>query len=265
MTGTISMCWALVRASVRGQMQYRASFLLDILSGAFFQGLGIVFVWALLSQFQAIGGWTLNEVAMLYGFRLTAHGLYLVWFSQIFSIDQQVIDGTWDRFLVRPIHPFFQLMFSNMRITVLGDLISGVAILVAAISRLSIDWSPQHMALLVCGLIGGAMIDGAFQIGPASLTFRFLDTMPLRIIFDDTFSRFGNYPLSMMNRAAQMVLTWIVPMAFIAYLPVASLLGKQTVFPKWLGWIALPMGALFFIGSIMLFVRASRHYQSSGT
>lgn len=261
----LSLCWSLIRASVRGQMQYRLSFLLDVLGGMFFQGIGIVFVWALLSQFQAVGGWALAEVAMLYGFRLTAHGLYMVPFSQVYSIDQTVRDGTWDRFLVRPMPAFLQLMFSAMRVTVIGDLVGGLAILIAAMSRLDIDWTPEKAAMLVLGLLGGAMVDGAFQIGSASFTFRFLDTMPLRIIFDDTFSRFGNYPLSMMNRGAQMFLTWIVPMAFIAYLPVASILGKRTIFPGWLGWLAFPMGALFFAAAVWLFLRSSRNYQSSGT
>jgi ABC-2 type transport system permease protein len=134
MTYTLSICWSLIRASVRGQMQYRASFLMEVAAGMAYQSMGFVFIWAILSRFQSLGGWGLSEIALLYGMRLTAHGLYLLFFSNVFRIDDFVREGGYDRFLVRPIPPLLQLMFSTVRVTVVGDFIGGVVILVAALT-----------------------------------------------------------------------------------------------------------------------------------
>lgn len=264
LTHTLSICWSLIRASIRGQMQYRASFLMEVASGLAYQSMGFVFIWAVLSSFQSLGGWSLREIALLYGMRLTAHGLYMLCFSNVVRIDDFVREGGYDRFLVRPIPPLLQLMFSSIRVTVVGDVLGGIVILMAALTQVDIAWSAANVALLVLALIGGALIDGAFQIGPAALTFRFLESWTLRIIFDDIFSRFGSYPTSILDWPIRSVLTFIVPMAFMAYLPAAALLGRETYLPVWMGWLSPLVGVIVFGLALWLFVRASRGYQSSG-
>lgn len=262
---TIFLCFELVMASIRGQMQYRASFIVGVLSGMMFQGVGIVMIWAILETFTSLGDWSFGEIALLYGLRLTAHGVYLLFFSSMYSIDDMVREGNWDRPLVRPLHPILQLMFTNFRITVIGDLIGGIAILIAALNLVDIDWTVGNVLLITGAIIGGAMIDGAFQILPASLTFRYIESWPARVIFDDIFARYGNYPLSIFGSAMEKVLTLMVPLAFVAWLPVATLLNKPTFMPQWTGWLSLPVGILTFAIALIVFERASRGYQSSGS
>lgn len=262
---TLSLLWHMVTASIRGQMQYRLNFVIGVLSGAFFQGIGIVFVWAILETFDSLGGWNFGDIALLYGLRLTAHGIYLTFFSSFFSIDDMVREGRYDRLLVRPVHPMLQLMFSEFRVTVLGDLVGGIVILAAALSLQDIAWTPAYVILLIGAVIGGAMIDGAFQMLPASLTFRYIESWPARVIFDDVFSRFGNYPVHIFGQIAERLLTFVVPLAFVAWLPVATLLDKPTFMPHWAGWLSLPIGTIAFSLAVMVFLRASRHYQSSGS
>lgn len=261
---TVSLLWHLVTASIRGQMQYRLNFFIGVLSGMFFQGIGIVFVWAILETFTSLGGWSFAEIALLYGLRLTAHGLYLTFFSSFFSIDNIVREGQYDRLLVRPIHPMLQLMFSEFRITVIGDLVGGIAILAAALMLQDIAWTPGSVLLLLGAVVGGAMIDGAFQILPASLSFRYIESWPSRVIFDDVFSRFGNYPVHIFGYIAERLLTFMVPLAFVAWLPAATLLDKPTFMPEWAGWLSVPIGVIAFVLAIIVFVRSSKHYQSSG-
>lgn len=262
---TLSLCWHMATASIRGQMQYRVSFIVGVLSGMFFQGLGIIMIWAILDTFSVIGDWSFGEIAMLHGMRLTAHGFFLVFFSSMFAIDELVREGAFDRLLVRPVHPILQLMFTDFRITVLGDLTAGLAILITAVNLVDVDWNAAHIWLLVLAVIGGAMIDGAFQILPASLSFKYIDSWPARVIFDDIFSRFGNYPVDIFGAIATRMLTFLIPLAFVAWLPVASVLDKPTFLPSWTGWSSLPVGCLAMAGALWVFVRSSRAYQSSGS
>lgn len=262
---TLSLCWHMATASIRGQMQYRTSFIIGVLSGMFFQGLGIIMIWAILDTFSVIGQWSFGEIAMLYGMRLTAHGVYLVFFSSMFAIDDLVREGGYDRLLVRPVHPILQLMFTEFRITVLGDLAGGLAILIAAVNLVEVEWSAAHIWLIALAVVGGAMIDGAFQILPASLSFRYIESMPARVIFDDIFSRFGNYPVDIFGAIVTKMLTFLIPLAFVAWLPVASLLDKPTFLPSWTGWCSLPVGSIVMAVALWVFVRSSREYQSSGS
>lgn len=264
MIQTASLCLHLMMASIRGQMQYRVSFTIGVLSGMLFQGLGIVMIWAILETFTSLGDWQFGEIALLYGLRLTAHGVYLLFFSSMYSIDDMVREGDWDRPQVRPLHPLLQLMFGRIRIAVIGDLVGGIAILMAALSMVKIDWNIGIVLLLGGAIIGGAMIDGAFQILPASLTFKYIESWPARVISDDIFSRYGNYPIDIFGNIAARILTFVIPLAFVAWLPVATMLDKPTFLPSWTGWLSLPTGIVVFTTAVVTFVKSSRHYQSSG-
>ncbi len=262
-----ALSWDLVTASIRGQMQYRFNFLIDVAFGLVFSSIGFVFIWVVLGRFEGIGGWTLGEVALLYGMRLTSHGLWTVNFSQLFAIDRIVRDGQFDRMLIRPMPMMLQLMFGQFRIATLGDLLGGVVILGIALTQVPVDWSAGKVALLAAALAGGAMLDGAFQLGPAAMTFRTLQSMPLRGLFDDIFGRFSGYPTSIFDRGSRFLLMWIVPVAFVAWVPATVLLDRtdELPFPGWLAWWSPLLGALAITLAAWLFVRESRHYQSSGS
>lgn len=263
---TASICWAMVLASVRGQMQYRLSFATEVASGLLFQSMGFVFVWAILARFETLGGWSLGEVAVLYGLRLSAHGIWVLMFSQLYRFDGIVREGEYDRFLIRPVPAIFQLMFTSVRVTVIGDFIGGLVILGAALSRAQIEWTPALVVFLIASVLLGSLIDGAFQLGPAGLAFRFLDTLPIRITFDDIFSRFGGYPVSIFGQVAQWAFTSILPIAFMAYIPASVLLGRtsELIVPAWLAWMSPVVCVVAFAIGLRFFLGQSRHYQSSG-
>lgn len=262
----VSICWQTALASIRGEMQYRASFIMSLLFGFLFQSIGFIFVAVVLTQFDAVAGWGLWEVGLLYGLRLTAHGLWTVSMNQLFRFDRMIQEGTWDRYLIRPMPLWAQLMFSQFRIPPLGDFASGLAILVAALTQVPIDWSWQLVLFLPLAIVGGAMIDGAFQLGSAAFAFRFLDTLPLRIVFDDLQGRFGSYPMTIFDRPMRVFLTWFIPMAFMAWIPSTVLLARtsELPFPSWVAWLSPCLGGVLMSIAIWLFHHESRSYQSAG-
>lgn len=261
-----SICWHNVLASIRAEMQYRISFLIQLLFGLVFQTVGFVFVAVVLTNFDAVGGWGLWEVGLLYGIRLAGHGLWLLFMNQLFRFDWLVQEGEWDRFLIRPVPLWAQMMFTQFRIAALGDLIAGVALLGVALARVEIDWNPGLAAFLAVAVVGGALIDGAFQLGAAAFAFRYLETLPMRVVFDDLQGRFGSYPMSIFDRPLRAFMTWIVPMAFMAWIPATVLLGRtaELPFPAWVAWLSPLVGFLLMAGAVWLFMAMSKQYQSAG-
>ncbi len=261
-----SICWHSVLASIRGEMQYRVSFLIQLVFGFVFQTIGFIFVAVVLTNFASVGGWGLWEVGLLYGIRLTGHGLWVVSMNQLFRFDMIVQEGEWDRFLIRPMPLWAQLMFTQFRIAPLGDFVSGIALLGIALTRVDIDWSAGLVAFLLLAVLGGALIDGAFQLGAAAFAFRYLETLPLRIVFDDLQGRFASYPMGIFERPLRVFMTWIVPMAFMAWLPATVMLGRtaELPFPAWVAWLSPLVGFALIAGAIWLFRTMSRQYQSAG-
>jgi ABC-2 type transport system permease protein len=186
--------------------------------------------------------------------------------NQLFRFDRIVQEGDWDRYLVRPMPIWAQMMFTQFRIPPLGDFCSGLILLVVALAHVEVAWTPTLVLFLPLAIVGGALIDGAFQLGTAAFAFRFMATLPLRIIFDDFQGRFASYPMTIFERPMQAFLTWVVPMAFMAWIPSTVLLDRTTElpFPGWVAWLSPVIGLTLMTLAVTLFRKESRNYQSAG-
>ena len=261
------LCLKMSITSLKGQMQYRLSFLLDVIFGLFVQASGLLFVAIVLSQFDSMAGWMGWEIALIYGMRLTAHGIWTFCANQMYRFDQIIQNGEWDRYLLRPIPVWSQFMFSQMRLPVIIDLLLGITTLSVAIYHLDIDWAFPRVAFLVVSIMAGAMLDGGIQLFLASFTFKFMETLPIRVVFDQAQDRFANFPMTIYERPLQVLLTWVVPLAFMAWIPAAMILGKSDTLPipTIVGYAAPIVGVAVFFMSVSAFKNQSRGYQSSGS
>jgi ABC-2 type transport system permease protein len=257
----------LIGAALRAQLQYRSNILLTFVGGIAYQSIGLAFVSVLVGRFGPIGGWPLGEIAFLYGLRLTSHGLWMIPTSQLYRLDLTIRTGEFDRYLTRPAGPLMQLLSREVYLAPFGDFFTGVVILVAGASQVHLDTSPATLLYLVSAVVGGALVEGSFQLAAASLSFRMLSNQALRLFIDGIMNNFGGYPLKIFPSATRIVLTFVVPVAFVAYLPASVLLhrtGELSLAP-WVAWCA-PLAGPLLIGLAYLVWRTQiRNYQSSGT
>ncbi|MEE1736691.1 ABC-2 family transporter protein [Streptomyces sp. BE147] len=257
----------LMRASYRSQMQYRGNFLLTLLGGVLFQTVGLLFVWIIVSRFGSVGGWSMAQIAFLYGMRLVSHGLWMVPCTQLWSLDTTLRNGEFDRYLVRPCGPLLQIFTRRAYLATLGDLIGGIVILVAAASRLSVEWSFFSIGYMLLALVGGAMVEGSFQLAAAAMSFRALSNQSLRNLVDEIFNTFGGYPVHIFPRMTQWILTFALPLAFVAYFPAALMIGRTESLPGpvWLAYMAPLAGFLLLSIAYQIWRRQIRYYSSSGS
>jgi ABC-2 type transport system permease protein len=262
-----SLYLALTGAGLRGALQYRANFVIWIVMGIVYQSTGFIFIWVLLSRFTVLAGWSLGEIAFLYGVRLLAHGLNLLAFGYLHRIEYLVRRGEMDRFLVRPVPVLFHVIIDRFPVGAIGDFGGGVAIFIAANVMVGIAWTPVALGYLVLAVIGGALIEAGIKLVIASLCFRWLSTRALVFLVDDLFSNFGNYPLRIFGGTIQFLLTFALPVAFIAYFPAAVLLGRTaelSVAPA-IAYLAPLAGVLVFGLAYLLWRHELPQYQSSGS
>ncbi|OIV37649.1 ABC transporter permease [Mangrovactinospora gilvigrisea] len=258
----------LLHAAWRGQLQYRGNLVLTLIGGVLYQGVGLAFVWAVVAKFGHVGGWGMGELAFLYGVRLTAHAAWTIPFNRLNSMDWMVQRGEFDRYLIRPAGTLTQFLNWSTNIQPLGDLIGGVGVLVAASSAAPIDWSPTAVLYLLATIAGGALVECSLQLGLCGLSFRLQATYALRMNFiDNIMNNFGGYPLTIFPSVMRFALTFLLPLAFVAYLPANVLLhrtGELSVAP-WLAWCAPLLGPLLFAAAYKFWYGQLKHYKSSGT
>lgn len=262
-----SICWALVRAGLREEMQFRANFLIEVAFGLAYQTVGFAFIWVVLGRFEAIGGWTLQEVTLLYGIQLMGHALWALAFSRIILVSSMVNEGDYDTMLVRPVPIALQFMFGGFRIAVVGDVLGAVILLGVGLRAASVDWSLAKAVFLVLAVIGSGLVRGACELAVSALSFRFLSRGWAGWLVESMFGQFGAYPLDIFARRLQTFLTWVIPVAFVAWVPSAVLLDRTEVlpFPAWVAWGTPLLGVVLMAAAWWFFLHESRQYQSSGS
>ncbi|GLW99892.1 ABC-2 family transporter protein [Microtetraspora sp. NBRC 16547] len=259
---TLRLYWRLQRASMRGALQYRLNTVIGIATGVAYQGSGFAFVWVVMHTFPSLAGWSLKEVAFLYGLRLTAHAFYVLPFSSLFGLEFLVREGELDRVLLRPLNPLVQIIARRLGVGQLGDLLAGLVLLVIAAPPLS----PAMIAFCLAAVVGGALVEASFALVLASMSLRTLNGFALWTFVDDLFSRFGSYPMSVFGGATQWVLTFVLPVAFVAYVPASVLLDKTGALnvPALVAYGSPLLGVALFALAYQVWRHQLRHYQSAG-
>ena len=263
----LSIFGALASTSLRAEFQYRANVVTSVLSGLLYQLTGFIVIWIVVARFSTIGGWSLAEITFLYGMRLTSHGIFYACFSQMFEIDRVLISGEYDRYLVRPMSPLAQLFTRKLRVNCFGDLLGGFLLLGFAVTNVDANWSLAHVILLVGAMIGGGLIEGAVQIVLGSLSFRFMNGLSIRVTTNEVFNLYGNYPTKIFPSVIEYLLTFVLPVAFVAYMPASAILGRSSdlIVWSWIPWITPILGVVLFSIAVRIWRINSGNYQSSGS
>lgn len=235
----------LVGARIRSSWQYRTSFLLFLVAQALATGLDLAVILVLFELVPQLGDWTVTEVAVLYGLTTLSFGLGDVFVSQVETASRYIREGNFDRFLLRPLPTVLQLSAAEFELRRVGRSLPAVGALVVALAHADVTWTPDRIVLLPVTVISGTVIFGAVWVVTSSISFWAVDAQQAANTFTYGGSYAHQYPLHIYARWIRTVLGWIVPMAFVAYVPVIHLLDAENPLdlPGWLAF-APPLVAL---------------------
>lgn len=246
----------------RARLEYRGEFLLNVLFGAVYQTSIIVFASVLLGRFPGMGGWPSHAVLLIVAVRMFSHGLFELFFGRITGLAEFIQEGQLDALLLRPLPVYRQVQLSNFPANAFGDLIVGVSMFVGAVASIDLHWTPVRIAYLASALIGGTLMEAAVFTALSTLHFRYPAALLWSFWTEELMSTFGNYPLKVLPKAVGGAFTFVLPLAFIAYLPTAVLTGNESGLgvPVAVAAAAPAIGLAVFIGSRLLWNRALRGY-----
>jgi ABC-2 type transport system permease protein len=264
----IQLYFKLIGASIRSQMQYKLSFVLDILGFLLLTGLEFAVAAILVARFGTVAGWSVAEVALLYGLTAVAFSLsemIMRGFDAPFSRMMQ--QGTFDTLLIRPLPAFFQVLASHFQLRRLGRTLQGAIALGFAYATLPIEWTPARLALLPITMVAGGLIYGGITLIGATVCFWTIKSPEVVNVFTSGGTTMVSYPLSIYSAWMRAVFLWVVPVAFVNY-PAALLLLNRTDpdgLPAQLAWASPLVAALFFAVALLFWCVGVSKYQGAGS
>ena len=181
----------------------------------------------------AVKGWTFEEMVFLYGFSLIPLGIFnvLSWNLYLFP-DRYLIEGRFDRVLVRPVSSVFQVLFEAFRLESLQETRDR-----ARRGRLGLAppapgvLGPSTSLLFVLWAACGAAIYLAIFIGLTATSFWIEDRIG---IVPPVFNlmQFGRYPLTIYDAWIRFTLSFVIPFAFASFYPDDPLPQASGVRPR---------------------------------
>ncbi|MEZ5394912.1 MAG: ABC-2 family transporter protein [Bryobacterales bacterium] len=119
---------------------------------------GLALVFLLFRRAPEIAGWSFEEILFLYGFGLIPLALFntisvnLYYFGQVY-----IVEGKFDRVLLRPVHSLFQVMSEQFRLESLSDALVGLVIVCYAGSKIGVSFGLAQWLLgigaVLCGMV----------------------------------------------------------------------------------------------------------------
>lgn len=259
----------LLSVQLRGQMQYRASFWLELLSTAVVALAEFLALALVLGTENDMGGWRLLEVALLYGLVDTAFGLMDMIFSGFdpHRFGPQVRLGRFDQLLLRPVNITVQVLGSDFPLRRLGRIGSGALVLGVALTQLDIAWTWDKVLLLPCILLGTIIFFGGLFVLGAVVTFWTVDGLEALNITTYGSKYVLYHPMHIYPTSIRRFFTYVIPAAFLTYYPALYLLGRADPngLPAWVAWLVLPLGGFTLWFSLRVWRWGIRHYQSTGS
>lgn len=253
---------------IRSTMAYRASFVMTTLGNFVATCLDFLAIVLMFSQIERLGGYSLPEVAFLYGLSAVAFGIADLVVGSMDRLGRRVRDGTLDTLLVRPAPVLAQVAADRFALRRLGRITQGLMVLGYALLSLDgVQWTTAKVLLMPVMVVSGGAIFCAVFVAGAAFQFVARDASEVQNAFTYGGSTLLQYPPGLFAQDLVRGVTFVLPLAFVNWLPALYVLGRPYPLdlPEWVAFLP-PLVAAGCCALAGLAWRAGlRSYRSTGS
>ncbi|MET9322872.1 ABC transporter permease [Streptomyces sp. NPDC003038] len=266
---------------IRSTMTYRTSFFLSTFGNAAITLLDFVAIYIMFSHVDVLGGFTLPEIALLYGSCSASLGLADLLLGNTDRIGTRIRDGSLDTMLVRPVPVLAQVAADRFALRRLGRVAQGLAVLVWAMWVLGpggpaglgapgapgVDWTVGKVLLVPVMVVAGAAIFAAVMVAGAAFQFIAGDAAEVQNSFTYGGCTMLQYPPTVFAKDLLRGVTFILPLAFVNWLPALHILGRPDPLglPGWVAYVSPLVAFAVFLPASLAWRVGVRSYRSTGS
>lgn len=253
---------ASTRASLTREMQFRANFIAGLVRQAVWLGAFIFMVKVIFQNTQQLAGWQQHEVLIIIALSRFLEGIINSLFAQnLMELPELVQQGKFDFFLIKPVPVQFYTAFRQTGIDNIGNIGAGLILLFYTLITHHIMPSPGTFLLFfLLSALGVSMYYSLIAIA-ASLVF-FLERLEFLWGFHILMSEPLTTPLDIFPRIPRTIMTYILPIAFVTFVPAQALTGRLH---WWQMPLAIGLAAIFLFLSNVAWRAGLRRYSSASS
>lgn len=241
------------KTNLSSAMEYRASFISQVVGMMINDGIYFVFWLVFFDRFKQVQGWGMADMILLFAIITTGFGLAFALFGNAMTLAELIAQGRLDYYLALPRDVLLHVLASRSSLSAWGDLIFGLLAYLCT-GRFSL---PEIAIWLAASLCSGAVLVSSFTLF-GCLSFWLGNASQLAVQAQNVILTLALYPRDIFQGLVRFLMLTLLPAAFVGAIPLDIV--------RRLDWMALPGLLGFALGSLALlrlvFYAGLRRYES---
>ena len=247
---------------LKGELEYRVNFILSFLSQILVFFTYYFIILALFTKFDNIKGFTLYEVLLCFSIIQFGFTFNEVFARGVDHFDNLIINGDFDRLLLRPKNIILQVLCSDSDFVKVSRLIQALIVMFVALLNINIQWNIFRIIALILMLASACVIFFGIFLTAAAYCFFTVQGLEVRNVFTDGGKHMAQYPIGVFKKGFVYFFTFVIPYAFVNYYPLLYFLGKKN---NILYAFSPILVIIYLIPSILIFYWGMKRYTSVGS
>ncbi|WEL19786.1 hypothetical protein SVXNc_0777 [Candidatus Nanohalococcus occultus] len=259
----IAIYWSYFKQYWKTRLIYKTDFTVGAVAQLVNLGASLAFLTLLFTQVDSINGWSFNEMLFLAGIGGVIMNFHHLFLFNMFSLEDYIVDGKLDRFLLRPLSPLFQIYADKVSDNNLSKLIANAALVIYSGTQIGVNLlSLPNLVYGAAALISGTLVFAAAYMVFATTGFwTGRSRSAIWLIF--RLSEYRRYPFGIYTLPIQVILVTAIPIAFASFFPATFFLEKTS----WQTWqyISIAAGPVLYSLALKFWTIGLGNYSSTGS
>jgi ABC-2 type transport system permease protein len=259
---------AFVRNCLRQAAEFRANFWANVVTNFGWMLSLVVLISIIYHNTSSVAGWSQSEMFVLFGAYTVMRGFSnMLFYQNLSQLPLYVRKGQMDWILTKPVNSQFYASLRYVELSDIGSSAGGAVILIYGVLHLHLSHAPSlATSLLFCVmLIGSIVIFYSLTMLLMTLSF-WLVRLDNLMVLSDTVFQIARTPIDIFRvfgPGARIFLTYILPLGFIAAMPVKELFSKINAISA--TGASILIASVFFICSMFFWRYATKNYSSASS
>lgn len=242
--------------------EYRSSIVMSMITSALTTIATFFGIICLFAKFDNIGGYTMNQVLITYSIVTFSFAFAECFFRGFDQFDTLVKTGELDRLLIRPRSIFLQVLGYKTEWNKIGRMIFSAGIMVYAFINASIAWTAMKVLVVLLMAIGTVIMFVGIFLLYSSVSIFTIEGLEAVNIISNGGRDLCYYPIDIYAGVFKKFFTFIIPFAFINFVPLKYLIGSTNE----IFYALSPLISLVFFGvCLLIFQWSLTKYKSTGS
>ncbi len=250
-------------AQFRATLEYQSDFWVLVVAAVLTQAAGLLLIATIFERVPRIHGWGVWEVVLIFGMMIFARGVTELVAEGTWGMATLVNTGELDQMLLRPFSCLLQVCAYRVGMNSLGNLTVGIGLIVSAVARLDVDWSPPRVFLAILLLVSSLVLKVALTVLANSTSFWLRGRINTFASSLNQLGELARYPLTIYPAVLRATLATVLPFAFIGFFPVSFVLDHGTL--AWVGLLTPLVAGCAAAAAVAVFRQGLKRYEGAGS